>query len=360
MKRIVNLLLAVLVIALESAATTQVKWLEEVHDFGAFDESEGVVTCQFKYVNTGDEPLVIVAARATCGCTTPQYSKEPLAPGDTASVTVSYNASGRPGRFSKKIYIDTNTEMVRSTLMIKGTVVGDEATVQTRFPADFGKLKLRTGSVAFGEVLKDHIKMVYLEGYNRSTDTIYPVITDLPRYIEVSSNPPAVAPGEQVQFNFYLRSDRCSGWGLITDSITIVPDTREPEKTYPYSAAMILVEDFSKLTPGQRAKAPHIAVDGPAIDFERLSRQSGSVTRTIKVYNTGKSVMDIHRVYTLDAGVDVKIDKTEIKSGKSATLTVTVNPQELPGDMLNAKVVVISNDPDKPTLSLRAVAELKD
>lgn len=73
-------------------------WLESVHDFGAFSEDLGIVTCDIPFVNSGDEPLLITAARVTCGCTVADYPTDPIAPGDTATVTVKYNAIGRPGR----------------------------------------------------------------------------------------------------------------------------------------------------------------------------------------------------------------------------------------------------------------------
>lgn len=79
-----------------------ITWLSSVHDFGAFDEDDGIVSCEIPYVNSGDSPLLLTGARASCGCTTPQISREPLAPGDTAAIVVSFDPTGRPGRFSKK------------------------------------------------------------------------------------------------------------------------------------------------------------------------------------------------------------------------------------------------------------------
>ena len=75
-------------IAAVAQAAPEATWLTKSHDFGAFDEDMGKVSCDFKVVNTGDEPLMILAARATCGCTVPAYTRDPIAPGDTATITV--------------------------------------------------------------------------------------------------------------------------------------------------------------------------------------------------------------------------------------------------------------------------------
>lgn len=69
-----------------ASAQPKAKWLDTTHSFGAFDEDLGNVTTYFKVVNTGDKPLNILSVRASCGCTSPSYSRKPVAPGDTGQV----------------------------------------------------------------------------------------------------------------------------------------------------------------------------------------------------------------------------------------------------------------------------------
>ena len=77
-------------------AAPAARWLETTHDFGAFDEDMGNVDALFRVVNDGDAPLVILAARASCGCTVPAFTSDGIAPGDTATIKVTYNpAAGR-------------------------------------------------------------------------------------------------------------------------------------------------------------------------------------------------------------------------------------------------------------------------
>ena len=91
------------------------------HDFGSFPETEPVQTCSFTFTNTGNAPLIINQATASCGCTVPTYTKTPIAPGEKGTIDVTYNGSGRiPGHFKKTITVRTNgtTEVVR--LYIEG------------------------------------------------------------------------------------------------------------------------------------------------------------------------------------------------------------------------------------------------
>lgn len=85
-------------------------------DFGTFSEKEPVQTCTFKFKNTGNAPLVIHQAMATCGCTVPTYPKEPIMPGEEGEINVRYNGKGKfPGQFRKSIVVRTNAakELVR-------------------------------------------------------------------------------------------------------------------------------------------------------------------------------------------------------------------------------------------------------
>ncbi len=83
------------------------KFDTEVHDFGTIQEGDEAKHI-FKFVNYSKEPIVIQNARASCGCTTPSYSKEPIKPGGTGSLTVVYNTKNRPGAINKSVTVTTN------------------------------------------------------------------------------------------------------------------------------------------------------------------------------------------------------------------------------------------------------------
>ncbi len=138
MKRLMSFSV-VLMLSLWAAAKGFV-WIDTVHDFGAFSEDMGLVWCTFKAVNTSDEPLAVVSARANCGCTRPGYPRSAVQPGDTLAVRVAYDAKGRPGRFDKKVYVSTG-DGVSTTLTVKGTVIGAPTSLSARYPVEAGQAK---------------------------------------------------------------------------------------------------------------------------------------------------------------------------------------------------------------------------
>ena len=93
------------------------------HDFGVFSADEAVVKCVFKFTNTGNAPLIINQAIASCGCTIPTYTKDPVKPGERGQIEVTYNGKGKfPGKFKKNITVRTNA---KETSTVRLTIEGD-------------------------------------------------------------------------------------------------------------------------------------------------------------------------------------------------------------------------------------------
>jgi hypothetical protein len=91
------------------------------YDFGTVNEGD-VVDGTFKIANKGKTDLIITDAKASCGCTVPEWPKDAIKPGDSAEIKFSFNSKGRTGKQSKTITLQTNTANVTETLRISGTV----------------------------------------------------------------------------------------------------------------------------------------------------------------------------------------------------------------------------------------------
>ncbi|QMU29216.1 DUF1573 domain-containing protein [Adhaeribacter radiodurans] len=131
------------------------KFEKETHEFGTI--TEGVqATYEFKFKNTGNQPVVISNVQPSCGCTTPDWTKEPILPGKSGMVKAVYNSADRPGAFHKSITVTSNASTPTQALFIKGTVEEASAAKTAYTPAqkassprltftknthDFGKLE---------------------------------------------------------------------------------------------------------------------------------------------------------------------------------------------------------------------------
>ncbi|WKN33421.1 DUF1573 domain-containing protein [Porifericola rhodea] len=95
---------------------------ESSYDFGSITEGD-VVEHTFKFTNTGEAPLVIQSASASCGCTVPSYPRQPVAPGETGEIQVKFNSANKPGIQNKTVSITANTDPTITRLTIKSNVM---------------------------------------------------------------------------------------------------------------------------------------------------------------------------------------------------------------------------------------------
>ena len=110
------------VAAVDTANSPVFKFEKEVYDFGEIKDGEKV-TYDFKFKNIGNSPLIISSATATCGCTIPEYPKEPVAPGAEGLIRVVFNSAGKAGMQNKIISITANTVPSLTELNILGNVL---------------------------------------------------------------------------------------------------------------------------------------------------------------------------------------------------------------------------------------------
>jgi Protein of unknown function (DUF1573) len=109
----------------QSRAKTTVAFDKTEHDFGTIKQGDQV-ECVFKINNTGQEPLIIEEAHGSCGCTVPDYPKDPIPAGQSRDMKVKFNSTGKKGKQSKTVMITANTEPIQSVVTIHAMVDAPE------------------------------------------------------------------------------------------------------------------------------------------------------------------------------------------------------------------------------------------
>lgn len=107
------------------AQNANIVFAKETHDFGKVEVGKPV-THVFTFKNTGTEPLVVLDAVASCGCTKPTFSKDPVAPGASGQISATFNAAAI-SPFNKTVTVTTNAKTSTVYLTLKGEVVSKEA-----------------------------------------------------------------------------------------------------------------------------------------------------------------------------------------------------------------------------------------
>jgi hypothetical protein len=115
-----------MLVAVVAIAQPRAKYDTIKHDFGTINEADGKVSCTFELKNVGDEPLVILGVYVSCGCTTYEFDKKPIAPGGIGNVKITLDPTGREGTYIKSIHIYTNALPKKKTVRIHSFIVPKE------------------------------------------------------------------------------------------------------------------------------------------------------------------------------------------------------------------------------------------
>lgn len=125
MKRSIILLMVCMTFGMihaQESDKNDVEFNKLVHDFGKVIETDGILECDFIVTNNSNKPLVVSRVSAGCGCTVPNWTKEPIQAGEKGFVKVTFDPKGRNGNFTKSLTVYTTGDSSPTRLSIKGTI----------------------------------------------------------------------------------------------------------------------------------------------------------------------------------------------------------------------------------------------
>lgn len=356
MKR--SFLTAVLVyVVLSAMAQPKLQVSSTEHNFGKFREEAGRQTYDFTVRNEGDMPLVIQNIVASCGCTTPEWTKSPIPPGSTGKITAIYDPANRPGAFNKTLSVYSNAKPQVVVLSIKGEVVPREKTVEELFTFPVGQVRFESNHLAFTNVKKNEKKIRVMQVINTSDAPAKIEFENVPAHLSVRANPETLKPGQKGVIEGTYDAVRNQGWGNVSDLVRVKINGVVDPKVYYYVSAN-LVEDFSKLTKEDLANAPVFNIASTTVD---LGKMPPSTTREFefKFTNTGKNDLIIRHIRSTCGCTAVQqgVQDVPIKSGESSSIKAVFNSGGINGKTTKA-IYVYTNDPKKSEVVLMLTAEV--
>ena len=336
-------------------------WSETTHDFGKFRDTQKTVSTKMTVRNTGDSALVITRVQTNCGCTVAEYTRRAIEPGDTGSVTITYSTRDIPGPFQKKVYVYTNGKPRKSTLTVKGQVIGSPETVADQYPYGFGPIRLNSENLPLGELYRGDSRTAYISGYNTAGDTMLVRAASTSGYLSCHVLPDTIEPGGIFIVSVYCSSAGAPLWGFNTQPVKLQAQPLKGGSVSEgeFGVMLQVKENFSKMSEKQRRNAPVIAVSTGKVDFETCA-PNDPVQRTFTITNRGKDKLLIRRLFVPDGeGITAVADKDVLKKGQTATVTITLDAPARHDSVVNTRLTIIANDPYTPQTQVRVVGIVK-
>lgn len=343
-----SLLLMVMVLSFTAFAQKPVIDFEiKTYDFGKIKEEDGKATYVFNFTNKGNVPLVVNRVQASCGCTTPTWTKEPIEPGKKGSITVTYNPAGRPGVFTKSITVYSNAADEQSSLLIKGEVLSNQNNAQVNeYSVSMGDLKLKSKMVQMNNIDKGKSQIRVLDIKNSGNANLKVAVENLPNYLMADVSPDILRPNEIGKITFTLNSKICSQWGPVTDDVYIsLNGQRKFSDDNQIKIFGNIIENFSTMSLEQKQKAPILEMKERVFNMGEI-KQGTKKTIKIKIGNKGINALEVRRVINNNKDVKVQPVKLSIASGRVMELSITIDSTNLNEGDYKKSITIQTNDPD--------------
>lgn len=323
---------------------------EEIYDFGEVKEDGGTVNHTFTFTNEGGQPLIVHNVRASCGCTSPDWTRQPIQPGKKGFIKVTFDPRNRPGNFNKSAIVSTNGTEPTKVLRITGKVLPKEKTLEDIYPREMGPIRLKTSHLSLTRIAPEEVKTEELEFINSSDSEVAIDFESVPSHLNVSVDPEVVAPGKKGVITAVYDAGVKSDWGFVVDQIYLKING-ESNRRNRLSVSATIEEDFSAWTDEQIANAPVLEVNNRVFDFGEL-KQGEKVSHNFVITNSGKSNLVLRKVRASCGCTAIQPDKMVIAPGESTNVVAEFNSRGMSGRQ-NKSVTIYSNDPKKSTMLLR-------
>ena len=349
MNRLIGTLLCLAFAVSSALAQPKAEFDKKMHEFGTI-LWKNPVTATFKITNTGDKPLVISNVTTSCGCTAVDWTKTPIAPGASGTVSSTFDAKAL-GRFQKSVGVYCNADTRPIYLSFRGEVTSkpEKALV---LPYQIGSVKLDKDEIEFADANKGDKPVVEITVSNLSDQPWQPILMHLPPYLSAESVPEKLPKGGFGKIRVTLDTDKLPKFGVTRATVYLsrfLGDKVGDENAIPVSA--VLLPDFSHLTEAERQNPPVVQLSATEIDLGALAANEKKA-QTIVISNTGKRDLEITDLQVFNSALGVHLKKRVLKPGTSTKLKITAYGSQLRGLRRNPRVMLITNDPAHPKMNI--------
>lgn len=335
-----------------------IEFATKAHDFGVVTEEDRTATYNFTFKNTGSGPLVINKAVASCGCTTPDYPKEPIAVGASASIRVTYNTVGRPGAFHKTITVYSNDmENPNIVLTISGTVASKTESTERTYPKEMQGLRLERTQVNFFNAKIGNTETETINVINTSNSSIRISFNKVPKHIIVTASSYVLRSHETGKLTIRYQSAKAHDFGKREDAFYVVINGKN--KINPGNRIYIIAfitENFSHHNGEELGNAPKADFSISRINYGNMVRGTQK-TAYLQLSNKGKSPLYIRKIIPEYDGIMVTPDRKEILAGKTANVKIDFNAGTFEGYVVK-RISFITNDPQNSFFKVYATAQV--
>lgn len=357
---------AALAAAADPVPVASIRWIDRDFDFGLMKEQAGPKTGSSRFVNLGPDTVSVFSVKPSCGCTSAEFSDAPVAPGDTAVVSYTYDPHMRPGKFDKSVKVRLSNGD-RYSIRITGNVLGTPESLATLFPVDAGEMRLTDAVINAGEVTFGKSPVFFFNAYSMPLDSISPAVRSASPGLVVKPSKPKAGPGDIVTYSLGFDSRRHGVYGHVDIPVEFKADPASDAFPVTVGFRAFVLPDPDYLLLKQKGANP-VCEPAPDIidlgDMQGLQGDSRPIKSVVTITNAGKGPLGILRLYSNSDAIRFgkpfsttpepggKATPVTVKPGKTIKVNVEIDAARLPSGPFRIPVEIITDDPAHPHLQI--------
>lgn len=323
---------------------------DKIHDFGDVLIGDGPVSHTFRFRNTGDADLKILNVISSCGCTTPLWPAEPVAPGAEGEISVTFTNDQGPYPFDKTLTVYVSGAARPEILHIRGVAYDKFPRLEERFPQRLGRLGFRNFTMSIGHVAKGTSRTDRVRFANLSDRPLTVEAVEASAGLSAKVEPNPVPPHEVAYLICTVDSRRVGDvWGRTPLQLKFSVEGRIYPA--PFTVLAYIRDDFSTLNEEQIAAA---GVPSPVLSYAEIGEIAAGtrVDFSYTVRNTGKGPLLLRKVdWECDGISDLNRYPIRVKPGAQIELRFRLDTAGREGDVLDV-LTLLTDSPDQTIVNL--------
>ena len=322
---------------------------EIIYDFGTFKEENGEVNHEFIFENKSNKFIIISDVKASCGCTTPFWTKDTIQPGKSGIIKAVYDPHNRPGPFSKNLTVFAVNSAQPVILVIKGIVSPKPKSPADEYPDKMGALRMYSRYMYFGDVNTEKRITKEFEIYNESNKELSLVSTHILPYMTISLKPTIIKPNEKGKFVIEYEPSLKNDYGYLVDKVGIrMSDEPEVEKLVFVTGTV--KPFFPIMSEIEKNEAPKIVFEKESYDFGVIKQ--GEKPATFFMFsNKGKKDLIIYKTKASCGCTATEPESKLLKPGETSKINVVFDTKDKDGNQ-EKQINIYCNDPSNPSPTL--------
>ena len=344
---------------LQEQADSSLKFDESSWNFGDIAENGGSVEHIFVFTNISSRPVVILDVSASCGCTSPSFSRKPVMPGGKGEIKVEFDPINRPGHFSKGVVVKLNNNE-RVLLSVEGNVLPRERSVEELYPFEIGDgLRLDLNFHAFSYIGRGEEVETTIVVYNTSDKDATLALRPKSQSGVLSVTVPQRVMAQSLAKIVlkYSIPEKSNKYGMLDDVFAVFVNGKESRTLV--STHAIAVDKYAAVVDDM--SAPSCSLSKNFIKFGDIKRGSKAADASIELVNDSEAELIIRAVEWKSDALQCSLKAGDrLKAGEKRKVEFVYDSSNSDYGVWVERVSIITNAPERPMISLRLTAIVEE